>query len=135
MDSDPDSVNSSQRASFSGRGWRVKFANAFRGVACAVRDRGNSPWQNSFLIHVPATIAVLVLAYLKQLDRVSVCLLVGCIALVWVSELINSSIEALARAVTDQPNEQVRMSLDIASGAVLIASLTAMVVGAILLWG
>ncbi len=135
MNSAQDSANSTPPASFSGRGWRVKFANAFRGVACAVRDRGNSPWQNSFLIHIPATIAVLALAYIKQLDRVSVCLLVGCIALVWVSELVNSSIEALAKAVTDQPDEQVRMSLDIASGAVLIASLLAMVVGAILLWG
>lgn len=61
------------------------------------------------------------------------CGLMLCVALVVVSELFNSSLESLARAVTKAEDPNVRDSLDIASGADLVASMFAVVVGVILI--
>ena len=118
-----------QPAQFSGRGWPIKFRNAFRGILEGVTDRGNAWMQNSFLVHIPAGLVVVAYAFYRNLDRISISVLIGCIALVWVAELANSAIESLAKAVTDQPNENIRKALDISSGAVLVASLFATLIG------
>jgi diacylglycerol kinase len=47
--------------------------------------------------------------------------------------MANTAIEHLARAVTREPNPEVRDALDVASAAVLMAALGAAVVGAMLL--
>lgn len=49
------------------------------------------------------------------------------------AELMNSSIEFLAQAITPEQNEDIRDALDVASGAVLIASIFAAVIGATIL--
>lgn len=50
-------------------------------------------------------------------------------------EMFNSSIEALARAVTEDFNPHIRDALDIASGAVFVAVLGAATVGLLILLG
>lgn len=107
--------------------WKSKFANAFRGISIGVRG------QNSFLVHFPVAIAVVVLAVFLKLESTRFCLLLLCIGVVLAAELFNSSLEAMARAITDQRNDDIRDSLDVASGAVLVASIFAAMVGAILL--
>ena len=89
--------------------------------------------QNSFLVHFPVAIAVVVLAVFLKLESTRFCLLLLCIGVVLAAELFNSSLEAMARAITDQRNDDIRDSLDVASGAVLVASIFAAMVGAILL--
>ena len=56
-----------------------------------------------------------------------------CVGTVMAAELFNSSLESLAKAITDQADHNVANALDIASGAVLLVSLTAAVVGAVIL--
>ena len=68
-----------------------------------------------------------------QLDQASWGLLLLCIGGVFAAELFNTSLEAIARAVTDQPNEHIRSALDVASGAVLLSSVFAIIVGLIVL--
>lgn len=107
--------------------WRTKFANAWRGIGVGVRG------QNSFLVHVPVAILVVVLAAILNLEMTRFCLLLLCIGAVVTAELFNSSLESMARAVTGQHNDDIRDSLDVASGAVLTISIFAAIVGAILL--
>lgn len=114
-------------------GWIGKFRRAFRGLIEGFLDRGQRPWRNSFGVHLPAAMAVLVAAWLRQLDATSVAVLILCIGLVVTTELINSSLESMARAITDQYDPQIRNALDIAAGAVLAASMTAVAVGVLLL--
>ena len=59
-------------------------------------------------------------------------MLLLCIALVLSLELLNSAIESLANAVDPSHNHDIGKALDIASGAVLTASLDAAVVGTII---
>ena len=113
--------------------WLNKFRFAFRGIATGVIG------QSSFLVHVPATILVAVLALILKCSSLQCCLLGLCVAVVWVAELFNSSIELLARGLCSQHNSEVGKALDIAAGAVLIASIFAAIVGgsifATQLWG
>jgi diacylglycerol kinase len=60
------------------------------------------------------------------------CILLLCIGFVLVTELINSAIETLHRGLDPQARERTWKALDIAAGAVLLASITAAIVGAII---
>ena len=56
-----------------------------------------------------------------------------CIGGVLVAEMLNTSLEYLAQAITDQPDPRIGKALDVASGSVLLASLFAAIVGLIVL--
>lgn len=109
------------------KSWLRKFKNAARGIAVGIRG------QNSFAVHLPVAILVLAIGVICQVGISKLCCLLLCIALVITAELINSSIESLAAAVTDQEDSRIRDSLDIASGAVLAATLFAVIVGLVIL--
>lgn len=103
--------------------WVRKFACAFRGIAVGIRE------QNSFYVHFPITIGVILAAWWLGVTRVEWCLLVLCIAGVVTCELFNSAIEHLAKAITREENPHLRNALDAASGAVLVAAIAAAGVG------
>ena len=58
-------------------------------------------------------------------------LLVFAIALVWVSETLNTAIEFLADAAVPDPHSLIKHAKDVAAGAVLLASLAALAIGAL----
>lgn len=107
--------------------WRMKFACALRGIIVGAIG------QTSFYVHVPMAIAVVGLAAWLHLSLAEFSILVVCIAIVISAELFNSAIEHLAKAITDEQRPELRDALDIASGAVLVASLGAAIVGMMLL--
>jgi diacylglycerol kinase len=109
------------------RRWRDKFAEAFRGVRLGVHG------QSSFFVHVFFAALAVAAAVILECDRVDWCLVVGCIGLVLTAELFNSSIELLFKGLDPEARDRVYGCLDIAAGAVLVASLTAVVVGGIVL--
>ncbi|REJ69787.1 MAG: diacylglycerol kinase family protein [Planctomycetota bacterium] len=110
------------------RGWVRKFADAFFGIGRGMRG------QNSFLVHLPCAVAVLVLAaLLPDISRGDWCLLILCISVVIAAELFNSAIEHLVAVVHPERHPDVGAALDIASAAVLICSWGAAVVGLIVL--
>jgi diacylglycerol kinase (ATP) len=107
------------------RSWPRKFAAAGRGVWLGIRG------QKSFLVHVPAAVAVVVAGALLGVSRIEWCILSICITIVLVAELLNSALESIAKAIDDNYNQRLADSLDIASGAVLIAAIGAAATGAI----
>ncbi len=109
--------------------WLRKFQNAFRGIAVGVRG-GRT---NSFLVHFPLAIAAIVAGLILGVSKQELMILLLCVGIVMAAELFNCSIEYLARSITNQPDENIRNALDIASGAVLFASLIAAIVGAVVL--
>ncbi len=94
-----------------------------RGVAVGLRG------QDSFCVHLPAALVVVGLAAWLPVAHAEWLALLVCITLVLAAELFNSSIECLARAITRDDNPEIRNALDLASGAVLVASIGATVVG------
>ncbi len=103
--------------------WRTKFAAALRGIM--VGSRG----QSSFAVHLFATVLVVVAAAVLGLSAIEWCVIVLAISMVLMAEMFNSSLEWLARAITDQHDARIGNALDIASGAVLLAAFGAVVVG------
>ncbi len=53
------------------------------------------------------------------------------IALVWVTEALNTAIEFLADAAVPDPHSLIKHAKDVAAGAVLLASVAATVIGAL----
>lgn len=98
------------------------FQYAIEGVVYAIRT------QRNMRIHVGAAIGALVTALLLGIDRLGLVAIVFVIALVFVTELVNTAVEATVDIATQQYEPLAKIAKDVAAGAVLIASLTALVV-------
>jgi diacylglycerol kinase len=107
------------------RPWRDKFRFALRGLKLGVRGH------SSFAVHFFFAALVLAAAAIFKCELLEWCLLLGCIGLVLTAELFNSAVETLFRGLDDSTKARVWPALDIAAGAVLLASATAAVIGSI----
>lgn len=105
--------------------WIDKFGDAFRGLRRAVRS------QTSFAVHLTVAVAVVIAAAVLQVSLVEWCLLVGAIGFVLTAEVFNTAIESLARAHDVGRHPRIRDALDMASAAVLLAAITAALIGAV----
>ncbi len=110
------------------RTWTNKFADAFRGIKYGVRGH------SSFFVHFFVTVLVITAAVVFECSRTEWCLLLLCIGFVLVTELINSAIETLFQGLDSRSKDRAWRALDIAAGAVLLASMTAAVVGTVIFW-
>lgn len=108
------------------RRWRDKFRDAFRGVKLGVRGH------SSFFVHFFCAVLVVATAVVLRCDYWDWCLLLGCIGLVMTAELFNSALETLFHGLDHFTKARIQGCLDIAAGAVLLASGTAMAIGSII---
>lgn len=105
------------------RHWSAKFRHAFRGIRVGISG------QSSFLGHAVMAVLVMIAAVVLNVSLIEWCTLVVCIGVVLAAELFNTAVECLAKAVTREFDDHVRDALDIASSAVLVAAVSASVVG------
>ena len=109
------------------RTWLGKFADAFRGFFLSITT------QSSFAAHLPVAAAAVVAGFWLGLSLTEWGLVALAIGLVVMAEVFNTSLEALAKAVGTYPDDGIRDALDLASGGVLAAVLTAITIGLIVL--
>lgn len=107
------------------RSWRHKFRDALRGLKQGVRGH------SSFFVHFFFSALVLAAGMVLHCGPLEWCLLLGCIGMVITAELFNSTIETIFHGLDEATKPRVRLCLDIAAGAVLLASITAAVIGSI----
>jgi diacylglycerol kinase (ATP) len=98
------------------------FNYAVEGIIHVLRTHRN------MRIHFAAALGVLVLALALGVDRFQLIALLLSIAFVLVAEMINSAIEAAIDVATSSFDPLAKLAKDIAAGAVLIASINAVVV-------
>jgi diacylglycerol kinase len=108
------------------RPWRDKFKCAFRGLKLGIRGH------SSFAVHFFCAALVLAAAALFRCELLEWCVLIGCIGLVLTAELFNSALETLFRGLDEATRGRVWPALDVAAGAVLLASITAAVIGSVI---
>ena len=108
------------------RRWREEFRDALRGLRRGVRGH------SSFFVHFFATAIVILAAFAFHCHLVEWSILIGCIGGVLTAELFNSAIETFVRGMEPAQRENSRPVLDIAAGAVLMASITAAVIGGLI---
>ena len=107
--------------------WRNKFHWASIGIAKGIRG------QSSFVVHVPMACLVTGFAYGLGCSGSEWAILLLCIGCVLSAELMNSSIELLAKGLCREKNTDVGDALDVASGAVFVMSIASALVGLIIL--
>jgi diacylglycerol kinase len=111
------------------RSWRHKFRDAFRGFKLGVRGH------SSFFVHFFFAALVLAAGMVLHCRPLEWCLLLGCIGMVLTAELFNSAIETIFRGLDEATKPRVCSCLDIAAGAVLLASIVAAVIGSLIFLG
>ena len=103
------------------------FRHAFAGWWHVLRTQPNA-W-----IHAAASISVLGIALWLQVGRTDWAILILTVAVVWVAEFVNTSVEAAVDLLSPDIHPLAKAAKDIAAAAVLIAALAAGVVGLLLL--
>jgi diacylglycerol kinase (ATP) len=99
------------------------FNYAFEGIIHVLRT------QRNLRIHFAIAIGVIAAAAALDVERVELIALLLAIAFVLVAEMVNSAIEGAIDVSTTSFDPNAKLAKDIAAGAVLIASVTALAVG------
>lgn len=104
----------------------LSFKYAWNGIIAALKQEPNLKF------HFLAALAVILFSYLlgiSQSDWIIIFILIG---LVLTVELTNTAIESVVDAFTDKQHPGAKLAKDIAAGAVLVAAITAALVGIII---
>ncbi|MFM7320443.1 MAG: diacylglycerol kinase family protein, partial [Armatimonadota bacterium] len=114
--------------------WRAKnpvvsLRHAAEGIAHAFRT------QRNMRFHVAAFSAIFLAGLMLRLPRLEMIALIFACALVLMAEMVNTAIEAAVDMITDRYHPGAKFVKDIAAGAVLVAAITAAVVGATIFLG
>lgn len=80
-------------------------------------------------IHLAAAIVTGILAWQLKVSHGEAIALVLVIGLVWVTEMLNTCLEKAMDMITRERHPEVKIIKDLAAGAVLIAAITAIIVG------
>jgi diacylglycerol kinase (ATP) len=99
------------------------FADAFHGIGLVLRTQANAR------IHAAATVAVAALGLSLGLSRIEWVAIVGVVTLVWVAEALNTAVEFTIDLVSPEYRRLAGWAKDAAAGAVLLASIGAVLVG------
>ena len=98
------------------------FNYAFDGIIHVVRT------QRNMQIHFGIAALVLVAAFFVDLDRLSIVALFVAISFVLITEMLNTALEYAIDIFTTRYDPLAKLAKDIAAGAVLVATLNALVV-------
>jgi diacylglycerol kinase len=103
------------------------FRYAFYGWWYVIRTQRNA-W-----IHTLASIIIISLSFWVGLEPLEWALIVFSIALVWLSEFINTALEAVVDLASPQQHYLARVGKDVGAAAVLIAAGTSVIIGLLIL--
>lgn len=103
------------------------FLHAFRGWWYVIRTQHNA-W-----LHAIVTTLVMLTAWWLHLVMRDWAVLFLTIALVWTAEFINTALEAVVDLASPQQHPLARVGKDVGAAAVLIAALTSILVGLLIL--
>ena len=112
---------------FKSQGFNNTFKNARKGFRIVLKSEIN------IRIHVAIAMLVLLFAYLLNFSAIEYCMIFFAIALVIVTEMLNTAIEFTLDAVFhNRYSRLVGMAKDISAGAVMFASFISVFIGLIL---
>ena len=112
---------------FKSQGFNNTFKNARKGFRLVFKSEVN------IRVHLIIAIMVLVAAYMLRFTPIEYCILLIAIALVIVTEMLNTAIEfALDSVYHNRYSKMVGMAKDISAGAVMIASVVSLLIGFVL---
>ena len=103
----------------------IEYAN--KGLRIAIKS------QRNFRFHLVVAVLVILAAIFLKFNTIEICIIIFAIGFVICAELFNSVIEfALDALYRNKKNTLVGMAKDMSAGAVLIATFTSGIIGAVL---
>ena len=112
---------------FKAQGFAGTFRNARKGFRLVVRSEMN------IRIHLIIAVLVFVAAYLLDFSAIEYCALLFAVAIVIISEMLNTAIEfTLDSIYHNRYSKMVGMAKDISAGAVMFASFISLLAGVVL---
>ncbi|MBQ7765041.1 diacylglycerol kinase [bacterium] len=112
---------------FKSQGFNNTFKNARKGFRLVLKSEKN------IRVHIIIAFIVVIFAYFLGFTPLEFCIALFAIGLVIVSEMLNTAIEfALDSIYHNRYSRMVGMAKDISAGAVMFASLLAIMIGIVL---
>jgi diacylglycerol kinase len=105
----------------------LSFTYAFSGWWHVIRTQRNA-W-----IHALVGLMVVVLGFWLGISPRDWAVIVLAIALVWTAEFINTALEAIVDLASPETNELSKAGKDVGAAAVLIAALSSVIIGLLIL--
>jgi diacylglycerol kinase (ATP) len=105
----------------------LSFRYAFEGVAYVLRTQRNAR------IHGLISIGVVILGLWLQISATQWAVLVLAMMVVWVSEFLNTSLEAFVDLISPERKMPAKIAKDVAAAAVLVGAIGAIIVGLLVL--
>jgi diacylglycerol kinase len=105
----------------------ASFGYAFQGWAHVIRNEKNA-W-----IHAVASICVFIVGLWLELPARDWAVLILTIAMVWVAEILNTSIEAVVDLASPDHHPLAKIGKDVGAAAVLIAASAAVLIGLLIM--
>lgn len=102
------------------------FKYAINGLGLLLKNEHNSR------IHLLVAIAAISLGIILKISLTEWCLIFILIGIVFLTELLNSSLETLADIVKPERNEHIRRVKDYAAAAVFISAIISVIVGGLI---
>jgi len=103
------------------------FSYAIKGLLKTFKEEQN------LQIQTVIALFIILLAWTLQINKIEWCLLIVVISLVILAEIINSAVERITDVLKPRINSYVKEIKDIMAAAVMLASLTAVIIGIIIL--
>ena len=104
------------------------FGYSFSGWWFVIRTQRNA-W-----IHMVVSIAVILMSFFLHITASSWALILLAIAMVWIAEFLNTALEAVVDLASNhQQHELARVGKDVGAAAVLIAAVTSIIIGILVL--
>lgn len=122
-DPGPETISESPARPFQLRDRAASFRYAAAGLARMVRTQHNAR------IHLAVTVVVLIVGGMCELKTADWLWLTIAIAMVWITEAVNTAIELLGDAVTTEFHPLIGHAKDASAAAVLIAAILAVMIG------
>ena len=105
----------------------MSFKNALLGWWHVIRTQQNA-W-----IHAIATVVTILLGIWLQIKKQDWAVLIMIIAMVWTAEFLNTALEIVVDLASPDRHPLARVGKDVGAAAVLIAALSAVAIGVLLL--
>ena len=104
------------------------FGYALTGWWFVIRTQRNA-W-----IHMVVSIAVILMSFILHISASNWALILLAIAMVWIAEFLNTALEAVVDLATNhQHHELARVGKDVGAAAVLIAAVSSVIIGLLIL--
>jgi diacylglycerol kinase (ATP) len=102
------------------------FVYAWAGLVGFFRTEHNAR------LHLLATVAAVALALSLGITKMEAIALIVCVALVWITEIINTAIEKAMDFISLEQHPKIGIIKDLAAGAVLVAAIASLLVGCLI---